>query len=702
MRAPERFLPARTAVLVVVAILLSACTSGSHRPAAQTSTGSPAAGASPTATAVSAPIPAIEAGLLPWRLGTPISRVTVLPAAPGHLLLAGGASSAGPSNGVYLLDTASGALTPEGSLSQRVQDAAGAVVGGGSVLFGGTASATVATVQTVGPSPGGTVPVTGTLPQPRSGAASVTVGATTYLVGGDAAVLATTDARTFTKVADLPVPVRYPAVAAVGGQIYVFGGEGLTDGQPVSAIQRIDPARRSATRAGQLPMHVTGAAAVTIGTQIYLAGGTTAETQTVTPGAGRTQLPGTWLGPEPPGAGAGATGHTGPTGSIVPTSGGIWAFNPATGAVLPAGQLQVPVSHAGVAVAGGSAWLVGGESSGSLVAAVQVLTPNASFGQAGSPGAGSPYYGTQLLIADRGNDRLLLMDAAMHVTWEYPGPGLSADPLGFYFPDDAFFARHGSVIVSNQEQNDTIVQIAYPTGTVVWSYGHPKTPGAGPGFLHEPDDAYLLPDGQITVADADNCRILVINNDKTLAHQVGTTGTCTHHPPASMGTPNGDTPLADGNLLVSEITGVWVSEYTPTGSLVWTVHLPGVTYPSDPQQVGAGPGNDADHYLEADYAKPGGVVEFTREGQILRTYHVAAGPGMLNHPSLAELLPSGVYLINDDYRHRMVAIDPATGALVWQYGTNDQAGMAPGQLNTPDGFDLLAPDGSTPTHPFTG
>ena len=59
-------------------------------------------------------------------------------------------------------------------------------------------------------------------------------------------------------------------------------------------------------------------------------------------------------------------------------------------------------------------------------------------------------------------------------------------------------------------------------------------------------------------------------------------------------------------------------------------------------------------------------------------------------------------MANDDYNDRMVAIDPAVGALVWQYGITGQPGTAPGQLNTPDGFDLLLPDGSTPTHPVTG
>ena len=344
---------------------------------------------------------------------------------------------------------------------------------------------------------------------------------------------------------------------------------------------------------------------------------------------------------------------------------------------------------------GSTAWIVGGESGGTPVSAVQMLRPDRAFGTVGAPGAGSPYFGARLLIADRGNNRLLLMDAAMHVVWRYPSPGLPRDPLRFYFPDDAFFTGHGTAIISNQEQNETIIKLAYPSGKIIWSFGHPGHSGTAPGYLNEPDDAYLLKDGQVTVADAQNCRVLVINANRTVAHQIGTDGVCAHHPPALMGSPNGDTPLADGNLLVSEINGSWVSEYTPAGKLAWTVRLP-ISYPSDPQQLGP------DRYLIADYASPGQILEFNREGAILYRYRAASGPGMLNHPSLTELLPSGVFMANDDYNDRMVAIDPATGALVWQYGITGKPGTAPGQLNTPDGFDLLLPDGSTPTHPVTG
>ncbi|HLX89491.1 MAG TPA: PQQ-binding-like beta-propeller repeat protein, partial [Acidimicrobiales bacterium] len=249
-------------------------------------------------------------------------------------------------------------------------------------------------------------------------------------------------------------------------------------------------------------------------------------------------------------------------------------------------------------------------------------------------------------------------------------------------------------IISNQEENETIVIIGYPSGKVLWQYGHPRQTGTGPGYLHEPDDAYLLPNGQIVVADAQSCLIEVINFDKTVAQQFGTPNACRHQPPNFIGSPNGDTPLSNGNLLVSEINGSWVSEYTTTGHLVWTVQLP-IHYPSDPQQIGP------DLYLLSDYATPGAIDEFDQSGKILYHYQPKSGPGALNQPSLTELLPSGVFMANDDYRHRMVAIDPVTQALVWQYGVTDTPGTAPGMLNIPDGFDILEPDGSTPTHTAT-
>jgi PQQ-like domain len=644
---------------------------------------------------------AAESGLLPWHLPTPVSREVVVPGRPGRLIVLGGLTPSGASaSGVYSVRTRTGATRRIGALRVAVHDAAGAVTDGRALVFGGGSVASIARVQgfTLPGGHGGAEagPAPRPMPAPRSDLAAVSIGATTYLLGGydgtqpDAAVLATTDGRTFRTVAALQVPVRYPAVAALGGRIYIFGGQAISGpraGALVDTIQAVDPVRHTSAVVGDLPVPLAGAVAVTLGDEVFVAGGESSLAQPMTPGQGTTQ----WR-TGPGGAAGGEAGTGAPRTSTVST---IWAFQPATRRLLAAGRLQVPVSHAAATVIGSTAWIMGGESHGAQVTAVQMLRPARAFGIAGAPGAGSPYFGGKLLIADRGNNRLLLLDDTMHVVWRYPSAAAPRDPLRFYFPDDAFFIDHGTAILSNQEQNDTIVEIAYPSGKIIWSYGHPRHPGTARGYLYEPDDAYLLKNGQVTVADANNCRVLVINHRGTVAHQIGTSGVCQHNPPRSMGTPNGDTPLADGNLLVSEINGSWVSEYTPAGKLAWTTQLP-ISYPSDPQQLGP------DRYLIADYASPGQILEFNRAGHLLYRYRHTSGPGRLDHPSLVELLPSGVFMINDDYNNRMAAIDPATGALVWQYGITGRRGTRPGKLYIPDGFDLLLPNGTTPTHRVTG
>ncbi len=312
----------------------------------------------------------------------------------------------------------------------------------------------------------------------------------------------------------------------------------------------------------------------------------------------------------------------------------------------------------------------------------------------GAQPAGTPFTG-RLLIADRGNNRLLVVNANKRILWRYPGAGHKAPKGGFYFPDDAFFTDNGRGIISNEEQNEKIVRIAFPSGRVTWSYGHPRIPGSAPGYLHEPDDAYLLKDGTVTVADAQNCRIEFISPRGKPISQIGTNGVCTHNPPQSLGSPNGDTPLANGDVLVSEVNGSYIDELTRSGRLVWSVQLP-IAYPSDPQQLGP------DRYLVADYANPGGIYEFNRRGRILWSYHPGSGKGMLDHPSLAERFPNGLIAVNDDYRDRLVLIDPKSKRIVWQYGHIDHPGRGPDHLKTPDGFDLLGPRGSTPTHRVTG
>ena len=52
-------------------------------------------------------------------------------------------------------------------------------------------------------------------------------------------------------------------------------------------------------------------------------------------------------------------------------------------------------------------------------------------------------------------------------------------------------------------------------------------------------------------------------------------------------------------------------------------------------------------------------------------YDATAGDAALRKPSLAERLPNGLIMVNDDYRNRVVVIDPTTNWIVWQYGLTD-------------------------------
>jgi hypothetical protein len=119
--------------------------------------------------------------------------------------------------------------------------------------------------------------IVGRLPRVLSDLASVQIGRTTYLVGGfdgrtpRAEVLATEDGRHFTKVGLLPVALRYPATATVGGKLVIAGGQ--TTAGLSGAIFSFDPATGTVTRIGRLASPLAHASAVTSGTTVYIVGG---------------------------------------------------------------------------------------------------------------------------------------------------------------------------------------------------------------------------------------------------------------------------------------------------------------------------------------------------------------------------------------------------------------------------------------------
>jgi len=71
-----------------------------------------------------------------------------------------------------------------------------------------------------------------------------------------------------------------------------------------------------------------------------------------------------------------------------------------------------------------------------------------------------------LLIADRGNDRMLLVDPQHRVLWRFPTARDLARGTRVYFNDDGFVEPGGKAIVANEEESHTIISVNIKTHAV--------------------------------------------------------------------------------------------------------------------------------------------------------------------------------------------------------------------------------------------
>ncbi len=604
----------------------------------------------------------------------------------GHgLVLLGGLDSAQRSTAA--ITRLNGAATKGAGVLPAVQhDAQAATLDGAAYVFGGGDTASYDHILRYEPA-SATVSQAGRLPRRSSDVAVGVLAGTAYVVGGyDGAraldtIVAWRPGAPARTVAHLPIGVRYAAVAGIGHRLIIAGG--TTSSGASDAILSFDPTTNAVEQIGRLPGARTHASAATLGGLVYVVGGRQ--------GAG---------GP--------------PTATIL-------SIDPVSGAARPAGQLPQALSDAAVVAVDGRIVVVGGEAGATAVRSIVAIdvqqrrvggqTPAGAsrsapidqalsargFGAtlAANPASipaydaaarrgGLPGY---LLIADRGNNRVLVVNPQGDVVWRYPTAADLAAGRKLRFNDDTFVAPGGKTLIANEEDNAAIVSIGIGDHRLRVLFGQPGVTAGGPSHLNYPDDAYAFADGSFTVADAYNCRILFVRAGE-IVRQYGRSGVCRHDPPGYFGAVNGDTPTPGGGVLVSEIPGHWVDSIAADGTLRYAVKAP-ASYPSDPQPL------PHDNVLLADYASPGHVLVMDRFGHVLWRYGPAAGPGRLDHPSLALELPNGDIAVNDDYRHRVVVIDPRTGAIVWQYGHTDKAGTAAGYLNTPDGMDFIpaAPNG---------
>jgi Kelch motif len=278
---------AERAVVAALALSLSfaACTSNpapsrstsaGSASASGTDSGSPAPSISPTARR---PLH-LEISRAGFSLTVAVQREVAVADGP-DVLVAGGLDASGTStDAVDRLAPATSSMGREGTMAGAFHDAAGAIVGGRLVIFGGGPSSGTDIVQALG---GGVI---GHLPTVASDLEAAIVGHEVVLVGGYdgtsflTSVLVTRDGTTFHQIATLPVGLRYAAVAAAGPNAVIVAG-GLSTAGPVATILRIAVPGGVVTTIGRLPRPLAHEAAVALGGAVFVLGGEDASGQTV-------------------------------------------------------------------------------------------------------------------------------------------------------------------------------------------------------------------------------------------------------------------------------------------------------------------------------------------------------------------------------------------------------------------------------------
>jgi hypothetical protein len=289
-----------------------------------------------------------------------------------------------------------------------------------------------------------------------------------------------------------------------------------------------------------------------------------------------------------------------------------------------------------------------------------------------------------LLIADRGNRRLLDISPLGQTVWRYSQAASALSPG--LFPDFAFFTKSGHQIAITEDGYSVISALAVDAGQIVFSYGHFGHPGSGANHLFDPSAALRVDNGQILAADLGNCRLVVITpQDHHVTRQLGTTGRCAHDPPTTFDDPSSAFPTTAGGIVVNEQGDGYADLLSAAGALIKSVPVPGFHHPSATADV------SANVLISVEHTHPGAVETFSTTGKLLWRYDPASGNGELNDPALALELPDGDVLVSDERDDRVIVIDPHTNAIVWQYGHDHHAGARAGYLDLPVGIDLVHP-----------
>lgn len=270
----------------------------------------------------------------------------------------------------------------------------------------------------------------------------------------------------------------------------------------------------------------------------------------------------------------------------------------------------------------------------------------------------------------QGNGKLAIVAADGTMEWQMPWGGIH----------DVHVLADGHIMV--QQGPARVVEIDPETKQVVWSYDS-ATQNGNAGRRIEVHSFQPLADGRVMIAESGAGRIIEIDRDGKLLHEIPLT---LDHPD-----PHRDTrlvrKLAGGNYLVCHEGDGAVREYDgETGEVVWEYAVP--LFGREPAE-GHGPEAFGNQCFAAARLDSGNtlvttgnghsVVEVNSEKKIVWKLEQNDLPGItLAWVTTIDVLPSGNYVIGNCHagpeNPQLVEIEPKSKRVVWQFKRFEEFG----------------------------
>jgi hypothetical protein len=191
---------------------------------------------------------------------------------------------------------------------------------------------------------------------------------------------------------------------------------------------------------------------------------------------------------------------------------------------------------------------VTGSGPNQLNTPVQALFTNTFVGQRG-------FY---VLIADQGNQRIIVVNKKGDIVWQYGTTGVAGNgPNQLDSPNSGEILESGNILIAD-ENNNRVIEVK-PDGTLVATFTASNSLGAA-AF------ASRLPNGDTLISDAGNNRIVEVDKSDNVVWQYVTNTDADSNPNPQ---PTRGIRLRNGNTVISDQYNNRVIEVTPGGKIVF-------------------------------------------------------------------------------------------------------------------------------------